>query len=111
MAKSRFEYVKNFELNPLLLPATWIVARIDGNSFSKFANNHNFIKPNDVRALSLMNESAAFVCRQMSEIVMVYGQSDEYSFVLPKNCNLYKRRIEKILSIIVSTFTSAYLFN
>lgn len=35
MAKSRFEYVRNFELPDPLLPNTYIVVRIDGRGFHK----------------------------------------------------------------------------
>ena len=35
MAKSRFEYVKKFEQDDRLLPATWIVIRLDGRGFHK----------------------------------------------------------------------------
>lgn len=56
MANSRFEYVKKFELDDSLLPDTWIVVRLDGRGFHKFSDVHGFEKPNDVRALYLMNE-------------------------------------------------------
>lgn len=36
MAKSRYEYVKEFESDPLLLPECWIAVRIDGHSFHKY---------------------------------------------------------------------------
>ena len=35
MANSRFEYVKNFELDDTLLPGCWIVIRLDGRGFTK----------------------------------------------------------------------------
>ena len=37
MAKSRFEYVKEFEADDSLLPYCWIVVRIDGKGFTKYA--------------------------------------------------------------------------
>ncbi len=37
MANSRFEYVKKFELDDTLLPACWIVVRLDGKGFTKYA--------------------------------------------------------------------------
>jgi tRNA(His) 5'-end guanylyltransferase len=36
MAKSKFEYVKNFESDEKLLPECWIVVRIDGKGFTRF---------------------------------------------------------------------------
>ena len=41
-----------------MLPNTWLVVRIDGRGFHKFTDAHNFHKPNDVRALRLMNHAA-----------------------------------------------------
>lgn len=99
MAKSRFEYVKEFETDDKLLPGCWIVVRLDGKAFTKYAftapvqrpdavwnrpscehswpirfsrqisfaflvlfcrfsEAHRFEKPNDVRALALMDMCA-----------------------------------------------------
>jgi tRNA(His) guanylyltransferase len=30
MAKSKYEYVKEFEVPPVALPNTWMVVRVDG---------------------------------------------------------------------------------
>lgn len=35
MANSKFEYVKDFELDDRLLPHCWIVVRLDGKGFTK----------------------------------------------------------------------------
>lgn len=37
MAKSKFEYVKQFETEDRLMPACWIVVRIDGKAFHRYA--------------------------------------------------------------------------
>lgn len=39
-----------------------------------------------------MNKCAQAVMEEMEEIVIAYGQSDEYSFVFKKKTNLFKRR-------------------
>lgn len=36
MANSKFEYVKKFEQNEILLLNCWIVIRIDGRNFTKY---------------------------------------------------------------------------
>jgi len=33
MANSKYEYVKNFELDDRLLPDCWLVVRVDGKQF------------------------------------------------------------------------------
>lgn len=39
-----------------------MVVRVDGRAFTKFCLLHEFEKPNDLRAISLMNRAAEFVC-------------------------------------------------
>ncbi|CAG2104819.1 unnamed protein product [Medioppia subpectinata] len=89
----------------------FIVVRIDGQKFHKFSKRHNFLKPNDKRCLDLMNESAKHVMKAFfPNIVIAYGQSDEFSFIIRRVSDLYKRRQNKITSLIVSSFTSAFVF-
>lgn len=81
MANSRYGYVKAYEAESVLLPGCWIVVRLDGKGFTKcvkvlivcrsqwqplkltlerrrFAAAHKFEKPNDARALALMDRAA-----------------------------------------------------
>lgn len=110
MAKSRFEYVRDFEQRDILLPETYIVVRIDGKKFHVFSNYYGFEKPNDTRALKLMNACAKNVVLQYrSEVILAYGESDEYSFILRNDTTLYNRRVDKISSLFVSLFTSQYV--
>ena len=92
MAKSHFEYVKHFEILDECLKNCWIVVRVDGKSFHRFSKQHNFKKPNDDNALALMNESARRVMTMFHDIIMAYGQSDEYSFIFRKSTKTYNRR-------------------
>lgn len=110
MAKSGFEYVKSFEKEDSLLPNAWIVVRLDGKCFHKFSEDHNFLKPNDRRALELMNYAAFTVFKEFNDLLMAFGQSDEYSFVFKKHTTLYKRRAAKLLTTINSKFSSSYVY-
>ena len=111
MAKSRFEYVRKFEQEDRCLLGCWIVVRVDGRSFHKFSSEHEFEKPNDLRALKLMDLSALCVMEEFRDIVFAYGQSDEYSFIFDRKMSLFNRRSSKILTNLVSLFTSSYTFN
>ncbi|XP_012061770.1 PREDICTED: probable tRNA(His) guanylyltransferase isoform X2 [Atta cephalotes] len=111
MAKSKFEYVKEFERDDNCLPNCWIVIRIDGRNFSRFCDMHQFVKPNDVAALELMNHAAIIVMEDFKEIILGFGQSDEYSFVFRKDTQLYKRRASKLMSNVNSLFASAYVYH
>ncbi|KAI0473826.1 tRNA guanylyltransferase [Xylariaceae sp. FL0804] len=109
MANSRFEYVKDFERDDHLLPNTWIVVRIDGRGFTKLCTKYQLEKPNDRRALDLMNAAARAVVTELPDITIAYGVSDEYSFVLHKSCTLFERRASKLVTTITSTFTAYFI--
>ncbi|MCJ1386374.1 tRNA-His guanylyltransferase [Xylographa soralifera] len=95
MANSKYEYVKTFEKSDILLPHTSIVVRIDGRGFHKFSSKYGFEKPNDQRALDLMNAAATGVSKELPDICFAYGFSDEFS---------------KIVTTVVSIFTSYYIY-
>lgn len=59
---------------------------------ARFANKYTFEKPNDRKALDLMNEAAKFIMTEIPELVIAYGISDEYSFVFHESCKLFERR-------------------
>ncbi|OAQ96750.1 hypothetical protein LLEC1_03927 [Akanthomyces lecanii] len=109
MANSKFEYVREFERPDYLLRNTWIVVRVDGRAFTKMCARYGFEKPNDRRALDVMNAAAKAVVTDLPEITIAYGVSDEYSFVFHKSCNIFERRASKLVSTIVSTFTANYV--
>lgn len=95
MANSKYEYVKLFERDDILLPNTFPVIRIDGHSFHRFSKVHDFNKPNDERALRLMSCAAKAVMKRFEgscECVCAYGISDEYSFVFSRDCAAFQRR-------------------
>jgi tRNA(His) guanylyltransferase len=109
MACSRFEYVKHFERHESILPNCWFIVRIDGHGFHRFTKTHHFEKPNDSNGLQLANAAAQKVVEEFKDICAAYGQSDEYSFVFKRSCSLFERRQEKILSTVVSYFSSCYV--
>ncbi|KAK2968683.1 hypothetical protein RJ640_013101, partial [Escallonia rubra] len=109
MNKIKPENVKSFQFENKLMPFTWIVVRIDGCHFHRFSEVHQFEKPNDEQALNLMNSCAVAVAEELNDVVFAYGVSDEYSFVLKKDSELYQRRASDIVSALVSLFTSIYV--
>ena len=111
MSNSKFEYVKSFENKNDLLKNTYIVIRIDGKAFTKFTDAHQYKKPNEIQGIKVMVLAAISVMESFPEIFLAYGQSDEFSFAFKKNAKLYNRRHEKILTNVVSQFTSAFVFN
>ena len=130
MAQSKFEYTRKFETDDKLVcnrkatfqhywfsilhvqvPNCWIVVRLDGKGFHKFSDAHGFTKPNEKPALDLMNKCATNVMVEFNEILLAYGQSDEYSFVFRPDTGAYNRRASKLVSTISSLFASSYVFH
>lgn len=56
-----------------------------------------------------MNDAAKAVMAELTDLVMAYGVSDEYSFIFHKDTDLFGRRSSKLISTIVSTFTAYYI--
>lgn len=92
MANSKYEYVKSFEVEDDVLPLNLIIVRIDGRDFRRFSEAHEFEKPNDAKALNLMNSCALSLLEEYPDIVFSYGFSDEFSFVLKRTTKFYQRR-------------------
>lgn len=44
----------------------------------RFSDAHDFDKPNDVPALDLMNRAARSVLDGIADVIMAFGESDEY---------------------------------
>lgn len=74
---------------------------------ARFSDIHGFERPNDVRALCLMNRAAQSVMEELRDVVLAFGESDEYrsaqlsrlrkvlnrvSFLIRRSSNLYNRR-------------------
>ena len=45
---------------------------------TSFSTRYDFHKPNDIRALNLMNAAAAALIKDLPDISHAYGLSDEY---------------------------------
>ncbi|KAH0693662.1 hypothetical protein KY285_020759 [Solanum tuberosum] len=89
MANSKYEYVKCFEVEDEVMYPNIIVVQIDGRDFGSFSEKHGFEKPNDDKALNLMNACAIKVLENFSDVIFAYGFTDEYSFVLKKETTFY----------------------
>lgn len=104
--------MKRFEAEERLLPNCWTVVRVDGRGFARFVDAHRFNRPNDDRGIRIMNKAAAHLMAdaELNDIVMGFGNSDEFSFVLSRRSELFGRRSSKIVSTFASAFSSAYVF-
>ena len=57
-----------------------------------------------------MNECARQVVMEFRDIRIAFGESDEYSFVLHKDTQLWGRRSFKLIAVITSLFAAQYVF-
>ena len=55
--------------------------------FPRLTNKYAFEKPNDRRALDLMNEAAAAVLKEFPDICLAYGVSDEFRYITRMHSN------------------------
>jgi len=88
---------------------SWSFSCTLAKSWCSFCDAHDFVKPNDIRCLRLMNECAAAVMEFFPDILIAYGQSDEYSFAFRPSTQVYKRRASKLVSLAVSCFTARFV--
>lgn len=106
----KFDYVKHFEKEERCLPNSWVVVRVNGKSFTKFAETHGYEKPNDKKGLDVMVRAAVCVMEDVRDICVAYGHTDEFSFVFRKDTSMFNRRSAKIMSHVNSLFSSAFVF-
>lgn len=58
-----------------------------------------------------MNQAGIGVMQEFRDVILGYGQSDEYSFVFRRSTDAFNRRSSKLLSYVCSLFTSVYVKN
>lgn len=87
-------------------PGMWIVLRADGRGFSRLTEKH-FTKPFDER---MRNHMTAAATAWMTEFAALYGctHSDEISVVLPPDCGLFGRGLEKLVSVSSGICSAAF---
>ena len=111
MVNSKWEYVKDFEINDSIIPNVYIVIRIDGRGFTKFCIEHNLKKPIDDRMVKLMTSCGISIMNNYFDIFLGFGESDEFSFIFKKNTNTFNRRQQKLISTLTSLFTATFILN
>ena len=95
-----------------LMPNSYVMVMLDGRSFSSTIKKY-FKKPFDDTFISIMNETARYLCERIQGCKFAYVQSDEISLVItdfdtPETDAFFSYRIEKILSLCASMATSKF---
>ena len=89
----------------------YVIAHIDGRSFSKMVKN-KFEKPFDEQFVYLMNETACYLASNVQGVQFAYVQSDEISLIIkktePNGDIFFGGRLCKLQSIIASLATAKF---
>ena len=73
---------------------------------SRFSEDHAFQKPNDERALQLMNACAQQIMVDFGDICIAYGESDEYRYYL----TWLPSKIQMTVNFYFALFPCLYTF-
>lgn len=89
-----------------MLPAAWVVLRLDGHGFTRFTNGR-FDKPFDARFHDHMIEAARGLLEKFQG-VYAYTESDEISILLPRTWDLFDRELEKASSLSAALASAVF---
>ena len=74
----------------------------------RFSEAHGFEKPNDERALKLMDYAACEVMSEYPDIILAYGESDEYRYAFTKSKNCKSSALTSLYSFLLRKSTTLY---
>ncbi len=93
----------------LLLPEMYVVARLDGRSFTRLTKEkHNFETPFDVRFRDMMIETVKHLMNCGFNFVYGFTESDEISLLFHQNENAFSRKTRKWLSILAGEASAKF---
>jgi tRNA(His) 5'-end guanylyltransferase len=92
-----------------ILPGLYMVARIDGRSFTRLTKEtHNFIAPFDVRVRDMMLETVKHLMQCGFKVLYGYTQSDEISLLFDLNENSFQRKERKLTSVLAGEASAKF---
>ncbi len=92
-----------------VLPGVFIVARIDGRSFTRLTKaTHRFDAPFDERFRDLMITTTKHLFNCGFRVIYGYTQSDEISLLLHQHDNTFGRKSRKLNSILASEASAVF---
>lgn len=102
--------MKAFEQDASVLPANYIMVRLDGVGFSKVTEKLNCIKPFDSSFADSMADVVKYLMEQVPDIMLGYTQSDEITLVFKRDTEWFNRRPGKMCSVLAGK-ASGHLSN
>ena len=92
-----------------ILPNMYIVARIDGRSFTKLTKEvHKFKAPFDERFRDLMVETVKHLMNCGFNVIYGYTESDEISLLFNHNEIAFGRKTRKFISILAGEASARF---
>jgi tRNA(His) guanylyltransferase len=92
-----------------VLPNMYIVARIDGRSFTKLTKDiHKFNAPFDERFRDLMVETVKHLMNCGFNVIYGYTESDEISLLFNYNETAFSRKTRKFISILAGEASAKF---
>lgn len=90
-----------------------VIIRVDGRAFHTLTKKLGLIKPFDACFIDIMNETAKYLCENISGAQMAYVQSDEISILIKNYTNLntqpwFDNKIQKMVSLSASLATAKF---
>lgn len=109
--KEKCEYFRSLT-DYRLVPNSYVIAFLDGRSFSKLIKN-KYKKPFDDDFVSIMNEVAEYLVKNIQGAKFAYTQSDEISILItdfdtPETDAAFGYRICKLQSILAAMAASKF---
>ncbi len=91
------------------LPEMFLVARIDGRSFTRLTKElHNFEKPFDIKMRDYMVQTTAHLMNCGFNVIYGYTQSDEISLLFDRGINTFQRKLRKYNSVLAGEASAKF---
>lgn len=92
-----------------VLPGLWMVARLDGRSFTRLTKEvHAFEAPFDERLRDMMVSTTQHLMQCGFRVVYGYTQSDEISLLFHLNEDAFQRKLRKYVSILAGEASARF---
>ena len=90
-------------------PNIYMVARIDGRSFTKLTKEtHNFERPFDEKFRDMMVETVVHLMNCGFKVIYGFTESDEISLLFDLNNSLFSRKLRKYNSVLAGEASAKF---
>ena len=99
-------------IDQVMLPELSLVARLDGNSFTRLTKEIcHFEAPFDIKFRDMMVDTVKALMNYGFRVIYGYAESDEISLLFHPEENTFARKVRKYNSILAGVASSAFSMN